>query len=117
MQDFRSLKVWERSHGVVLKVYEFTKSFPKEEMYHITNQLRRAATSVPTNIAEGCGRGSDADFKRFVQIAMASACEVEYLLLLSQELGYINNAVHDTIVADVTAVKKMLNSLMRTLKG
>ena len=89
MQDFRDLKVWEKSHQFVLSVYGATSSFPREEMYGLTSQLRRAAVSVPTNIAEGCGRGTDADFARFLQIAMGSACEADYLLLLSRDLKYL----------------------------
>ncbi len=89
-KDFRNLKVWEKSHRLTLQMYKITRSFPKEELYGLTSQIRRASVSVPTNIAEGCGRGSDADFKRFLQIAFGSASEVEYLLLLSTDLQYVN---------------------------
>ncbi|MGD1043823.1 MAG: four helix bundle protein [Bacteroidota bacterium] len=88
MKDFRQLKVWEKAHTLTLLIYKLTKTFPKEEMNGLTNQLRRAASSIPTNIAGGCGR-SGPEFQHFLQIAMGSACEVEYLLFLSQELGNI----------------------------
>ena len=83
MRDFRKLQVWERSH-------ELTSQFPREEIYGLTNQIRRACTSIPTNIAEGCGRESTADFARFLQIAMGSASETEYLILLAHNLKYFN---------------------------
>ena len=82
MKDFRNLQVWEKAHKLTLSLYRATQSFPKEEVYGITSQLRRASSSIPTNIAEGCGRGSDAELGRFLQIAMGSASEVEYLALL-----------------------------------
>ncbi|HEY9221961.1 MAG TPA: four helix bundle protein [Lutibacter sp.] len=69
MKDFRSLNVWEKGHTITLSIYKLTQSFPKEEMYGLTSQIRRASTSIPTNIAEGCGRGSDADFARFLQMS------------------------------------------------
>jgi four helix bundle protein len=82
MKNFRDLKVWEKGHQLVLRVYEISQGYPKAEMYGLTSQLRRAAVSIPTNIAEGCGRGTDMDFARFLQIAMSSASEVDYLLFL-----------------------------------
>ena len=82
--------MWERSHELTLKIYELTSQFPREEIYGLTNQIRRACTSIPTNIAEGCGRESTADFARFLQIAMGSASETEYLILLAHNLKYFN---------------------------
>ena len=75
MQDFKKLQVWQKSHDLTLRMYELTSRFPREEMYGLTNQIRRACASIPTNIAEGCGRGSSADFARFLHIAMGSANE------------------------------------------
>ena len=117
MKDFRLLKVWEKSHYISLEVYKLTKNYPKEELFNITSQLRRAITSVPTNLAEGCGRGSDKDFKRFVQIAMGSASESEYLLLLSKDLGYISNKEFDKLLNGIQEIKKMLSSLISKLKS
>jgi len=92
MKDFRDLQVWHKAHELTQRVYRASTGFPKEEVYGIRAQLRRAAVSIPTNIAEGCGRGSDGDFARFLQIAMGFASEVEYLLLLSRELGYLQES-------------------------
>lgn len=92
MQDFRNLKVWERAHQLTLAVYSSTSNFPHEERYGLTSQIRRAAVSIPANLAEGCGRGGDVDFKLFVQIAMRSACELEYHLLLACDLKLLRDA-------------------------
>ncbi|MDP1677631.1 MAG: four helix bundle protein [Bacteroidota bacterium] len=90
MQNLKNLLVWQKAHLLVKEVYVVSNDFPKEELYGITSQLRRAAVSIPTNIAEGSGRGSDADFKRFLQIAFGSTSEVEYLIFLSKELQFIS---------------------------
>lgn len=116
MKNFRDLKVWERAHGLALKVYRLTKNFPVQEQYGITSQMRRTAVSIPTNIAEGCGRGSDNDFARFLEIAFASASELEYLLLLSKDLEFIDGPCHGGITAEVEEVKRMLYSFIQKLK-
>ena len=116
MKDFRSLKVWEKSHFISLEIYRITKGFPKEEQFNLTSQLRRAITSIPTNLAEGCGRGSDKDFKRFVQIAMGSASEAEYLILLSKDLNYISEKEFNKLILEIQEIKKMLSSLISKLK-
>ena len=82
MKSFKNLKVWEKSHTLVLAIYNVTANFPKEEMYNLTSQIRRAAVSIPGNIAEGCGRGGDGEMKRFLQISMGFASELEYFLQL-----------------------------------
>jgi four helix bundle protein len=117
MKDFRQLKVWEKSHQLALAIYKATKEFPKEELYGLTSQVRRASMSIPTNIAEGCGRNTDADFARFLQIAMGSASETEYQLLLSLDLGFLNKEQYDKLNLDVTEVKRMLASLLKTLRA
>ena len=89
MKDYRSLEVWERSHRLTLAIYATTRFFPKEELFGLTSQLRRACASIPSNLAEGCGRDSDAELKRFVDIAHGSASETEYHLLLAAELKLI----------------------------
>ena len=100
---------------MVLDVYKHTASFPSEERYGLTSQVRRSATSVPSNIAEGRGRGSDADFARFAQIAMGSASELEYQLLLAHDLLLLSKADHLQISNDVQDVRRMLNGLLKKL--
>ncbi|MBX3004994.1 MAG: four helix bundle protein [Anaerolineales bacterium] len=117
MKDFRKLQVWEKSHLFALHVYKATAQFPAAELYGLTSQLRRAAVSVPSNIAEGVGRGSDADMRRFLQIAFGSASEIEYQLLLAFELKFLNSEQHTLLNQDITEVKKMLSSLIRKLKA
>jgi len=115
MKDFRKLSVWQKSHKLAVMIYQETKKFPKEEVYGITSQLRRAIVSIPTNIAEGCGRGSDKDFAKFAQISIGSASESEYLILLSNELGYIEEDVSDHLIEKVCEIKRMLTSLIKNL--
>jgi four helix bundle protein len=115
MQNFRNLLVWQKSHSLTIHVYNITKNFPNTELFGLTSQLRRASSSIPTNIAEGCGRGSDKDFGRFIQIALGSASETEYLLLLSNELGYITKNDSEIIILETEEVKKMLTTLLKTL--
>jgi four helix bundle protein len=82
MQDFKKLTVWQKAHKLTLDLYKLTKPFPKAEIYGLTSQIRRAASSIPTNIAEGSVQGSDAQYARFLHIALGSAAELDYLLLL-----------------------------------
>ena len=117
MQDFRNLKVWQRSHFLTIGIYQVTQNFPKSEAFGLTSQIRRAVVSIPSNIAEGCGRGSDADFRRFLQMAMGSAFEVDYQLLLSRDLGLLTQSDYDSLFAQVCEVKRMLNSLLQKLKA
>lgn len=116
MQDFRQLKVWQMGHQLTLDVYRATRSYPAEEQYGITSQMRRCAASMPANIAEGCGRGSDTDFARFLQTAMGSACELEYFLLLSRDLEYIAASMQEKLEQTVTEVKRMLTALIQKLR-
>lgn len=117
MKDFRQLKVWEKAHAFVLEIYRITARFPKEEMYGLTSQLRRSAGSIPTNIAEGCGRWSDGEFAWFIHVSMGSACEAEYQLLLAHDLGFIADPDHDKLSQDITEVKRMLTGFLKTLKA
>jgi four helix bundle protein len=94
MKNFRDLTVRQKAHKLTLDIYKATVKFPKEETYALTSQIRRASASVAANIAEGCGRGADADFGRFLQIAMGSASELEYHLLLAYELKFINQFLY-----------------------
>lgn len=116
MKDFRSLMVWEKGHRLTLFIYKQTHSFPTDELYGLTSQIRRASSSVPINIAEGCGRGSDADFARFLQMAFGSASETEYLLVLCLELGYLTKEQYVEANLLVEEVKKMLAKLMATIR-
>ena len=118
MKDFRDLKVWQRAHQLTLGVYQVTATFPKEELYGITSQLRRATSSISANLAEGCGRSAvGADFGRFVQIAMGSASEVEYFLLLARDLGLLNQHDYGRLGAEAVEVKKMLTGLISKLRS
>ncbi|OGO52516.1 MAG: four helix bundle protein [Chloroflexi bacterium RBG_16_68_14] len=117
MRDFRELKVWEKAHGLALAVYRNTGAFPKEELYGLTSQIRRSSASIPANIAEGCGRSGDAELARFLQIAMGSASELEYHLLLAHDLHLLNGSDYGRLTADVTEVKRMLTSFIQKLRG
>lgn len=90
MQNYKDLKVWAKAHEFTLKVYEESNAFPKEELYNLTNQLRRAAASIPANIAEGCGKKSHCDFANFLNVALGSSNEADYFLLLSKDLNYLS---------------------------
>jgi len=117
MKDFRNLQVWEKSHHLTLAIYAATRTFPKEEFFGLTSQVRRATASIPTNIAEGCGRGSDADFSRFLQIAFGSACEVEYHLLLASDLNYLDGETFAKLNEDLISIKRMLASFLSKVKS
>lgn len=117
MKDYRELLVWQKAHKLTLDVYKVTGAFPTGESFGLTSQIRRAVVSIPSNIAEGCGRGSNADFKRFLQIAMGSASEVEYELQLSSDLAYISFEDYDQLYNMVQEVKKMLASLIVKIKN
>ena len=113
MQDFHQLTVWQKSHALVRKVYDASRGFPRDEIYGLTSQLPRAATSIGANIAEGCGRNTKADFGRFLHIAMGSASELQYLLLLARDLEYLTNSRHGEMDEATSEVKRMLASLLK----
>ncbi len=115
MRDFREIKVWQKAHQFALEIYLCTQGFPAEERFGLKSQLRKSASSVPTNIAEGCGRSSEKDFARFLSIAAGSISEAEYQVLLAQDLGYITTEVHHQLDAQANEIKRMLNSFIRTL--
>lgn len=112
MQDFRTLLVWQKSHVFTLKIYEPSKNFPKDELFGLPSQLRRASSSIPINIAEGCGRGSNLDFARFLQIGLGSASESEYLIMLCLELKYLPQKAEDNLLIEIQEIKKMLTTLI-----
>jgi four helix bundle protein len=113
-RDFRELKVWEKSHRLTLEVYTVTASFPREEMFGLTSQARRSSSSIPANIAEGCGRGG-AELQRFCRIAFGSASELEYHLILAHDLQMIELDTFDQLSSQVTEVKKMLSGFLDKL--
>ncbi len=117
MKDFRTLKVWEKAHALTLAIYKATSNFPKQEIYAVTSQIQRAAVSIPTNIAEGCGKDSDAELKRYFLIAMGSSSELEYLLLLAHDLGYLPDEIQNNLHNYLVEVRRMLNSFIQRLKG
>ncbi|MEN1678513.1 MAG: four helix bundle protein [Planctomycetota bacterium] len=117
MKDFRDPVVWQRSHQLTIELYRVTKSFPDDERFGIVSQLRRSAASVAANIAEGCGRGSDSDFARFLQMAMGSASETEYHLLLAADLEYLDKARAGVLISQMQEVKRMLASFLQKLKA
>lgn len=110
MKDFREMQVWHKGHKLALEIYKLTAEFPREEIYGLSSQIRRAAVSIPTNIAEGCGRGSAKELKQFLKISMGSASEVEYQILLSYELRYMDRKTYDNLNSDIQEIKKMLSS-------
>lgn len=116
MRDYRELKVWAKAHEYALAVYKATRSFPREELYGLTSQLRRSASSVPCNIAEGCGRNGDGELARFLDIAYGSASESDYQLLLTKELGYLDKDAFANLSAMVTEIRRMLNGLIKRLR-
>jgi four helix bundle protein len=109
--------VWEKGHQLTLAVYRATATFPRDEVYGLTSQIRRASASIPANIAEGCGRSGNMEFARFLHIAMGSASELEYHLLLAHDLAFLNNGDYERFASEVVEVKRMLTSLIQKLKA
>ena len=116
MRNFQDLLVWQKSHQLTLNIYKISSSFPKEELFGLSSQIRRSASSVPSNIAEGSGRNSDAEMKRFLIISTGSCSELEYQLILSKDLGYISEAVYKELSFGVVTVRKMLHTFIKKLE-
>lgn len=117
MKDFRTLNLWQKAYRPTLEIYRATQGFPKEELYGLTSQIRRSAASVPANIAEGCGRSSDGDFGRFLSVAMGSASELEFHLLLARDLKLLTEPELERLAMQATEVKRMLSALIAKLKA
>ena len=117
MQDFRELKVWAKSHQLTIAVYKNTVDFPKEERYGLTSQIRRACASIPANIAEGCGRSGNAELLYFLNVAMGSASELQYHLLLARDLCLLKNNAYKELPDALTEVKQKLTSLVKKIKN
>jgi four helix bundle protein len=113
MKDFRDLQVWHKAHQLTLSAYKVTASFPKEELYGLTSQIRRCSASIAANLAEGCGRHGNNEFHRFLQIAIGSASELEYHLLLAHDLRFLKEQDFRHLDDSVTELKRMLSSLAR----
>ena len=117
MQNFRTLKVWEKGHQLTLAVYKATAAFPKSELYGLTSQIRRASASIPANVAEGCGRTGKAELARFLQVAMGSASELEYHLLLAHDLGLLRNGEYKLLENQTVELKRMPSSFISKLRA
>ena len=115
MQDFRKLDVWKKSHALTLRVYSVTRAFPSDERYGLTSQIRRAAASIPANIAEGCGRGSQGQMRQFFQVSAGSASELEYHILLARDLEFLDLATFRELEQQVIEVKRMLAGFSKRL--
>lgn len=115
MQDFRNLQAWQKAHELALAVYKATAVFPREELYGLVSQMRPASTSIPANIAEGCGFGGDRSFARHLRIARGSSAELEYLLLLAGDLGLLDQDMQTTLVHQAREVGRMLTALINRL--
>jgi four helix bundle protein len=117
LQNFKTLKVWEKGHKLALAVYKMTARFPKNEMYGLTSQMRRAAASIPANIAEGCGRSGRAELGRFLHVAAGSASELEYHLLLAHDLAFPGDPEYRALEGQVVEVKRMLSGFVQRLRA
>jgi four helix bundle protein len=115
MRDFKTLEVWQKAHAVTLAVYKASATFPKDERYGLTSRVRRSAASIPANIAEGCGRRGGAELARFLTIAMGSASELEYHLLLAHDLTFLDNGLYRELDDELARVKRMLNAFIQKL--
>ena len=116
MIDYRKYRVWGKAHQLALETYKITAAFPRVEQFGIISQMNRAAVSIPTNIAEGCGRETKKELIRFLYISSGSTHELEYLVLLSQDLNYIQGDQAKKLFSEITEIKKMLSSLINKIK-
>ncbi len=117
MRDFKKYDVWRLSHELVLSVYKMTSSFPSSERFQLISQMQRAAYSIPSNFSEGCGRDSDKDFNRFIQICLGSAHELEYFFILSKDLNFIEEPSFEIAIKDINEIKRKLYKLSQKLKA
>ncbi len=117
MKNYREVKVWQRAHALTIALYRTSGAFPKDEAFGLTSQMRRACVSIPANIAEGCGRAGDAELRRFLVIALGSACELDYYVLLAGDLGYPSPGPQRLLATEVMAVRRMLGSFIQKLSA
>jgi four helix bundle protein len=116
MKDFRDLKVWTKAHALTLEVYRTTAKFPRAELFGLTSQARRCSVSIGANIAEGCGKRGNAEFQRFLQIAAASASELDCHLLLAHDLGFLTDSDYQKLANELLRLRKMLTSLIHKIE-
>lgn len=116
MNNYRELKIWQKSVDLAVRIYDVTILFPREEVYGLTTQIRRSAVSIPSNIAEGAGRNSKKDFNKFLGISNGSSCELDTQLIIAQRISFIDEAILKSIQDDITEIQKMNWSLKRSLK-
>jgi four helix bundle protein len=116
MRNYRDLQVWKKAHDLTLELYRVSQRFPREEMYGITGQLRRAAVSIGANLAEGCGRRTSNELARFVRVAMGSASELDYHILLCRDIGLMSSDDFSISTAKLTEVRKMLTSFLQSVE-
>jgi len=112
VKDFRDLKVWEKAHAITLEIYRVTNSFPRDERYGLTSQIRRCSASFAANIAEGCGRRGNGEFHRFLQVASGSASELDYHLLLARDLCFLGNDQYGSLAKQLGELRRMLTALI-----
>ena len=117
MQDFTQLKVWQKSHNITINIYKLTAQMPSEEKFGLISQIRRASVSIESNLAEGCGRDSDKELARFVDISMGSSFELRCQLLIARDLGYINSKQYQTFESKIIEVNRMLGGLLKKLRA
>ena len=116
MRNYRDLQVWTKAHLLTLELYRISRAFPREEIYGLTSQVRRAASSIGANLAEGCGRRTSNELARFVRIAMGSASELDYHLVLCHDLGFLKAADYEHSAKGLTEVRKMLTSFLSRIE-
>jgi four helix bundle protein len=112
VQDYTKLRVWQKSHALTLKLYSLTAVFPRQELFGLTSQMRRAAFSIPANIAEGCGRGASRELRQFLHIAFGSASELEYYALLAKDLNLLTEKQFEALQPRISEIKRMLAGLI-----
>jgi four helix bundle protein len=116
VRNYRDLKVWEKAHHLTITIYRASKSFPREELFGLTSQMRRSSMSIGANLAEGCGRRSDGEMCRFVQIALGSATELSYHLLLARDLNFLDEGSYERLHAETDEISRMLSSLSESVQ-
>lgn len=117
MHNFRDLRVWKKAIHLTSKIYSQTETFPNEEKFGMTSQIRRSAISIASNIAEGSGKSSNKDFARFLEVAFSSAYELETQLIISKNINFLNETECKVVIDDVQEIQKMLYGLIKSLRN